>query len=143
MIRVIVGNQPFQRAAGLYIRYQVFVLERQIDRQDEFDDFDSDDRLYAVLYDGDQPVSTARFLPTATDQARLTRVATLSQYRGKGYAAQVIEALEQYAREQAYKRLVIHSEISAQSFYEGLGYQAFGEPYDEDGEPCQSVEKYL
>ncbi|HEL1004171.1 TPA: GNAT family N-acetyltransferase [Streptococcus equi subsp. zooepidemicus] len=143
MTRVIVGNQPFQRAASLYIRYQVFVLERQIDRQDEFDCFDDNDRVYAVLYDGDQPVSTARFLPTAKDQARLTRVATLRQYRGRGYGAQVIEALEQYAREQAYERLVIHSELSAQSFYEGIGYQAFGEPYYEDGEPCQSLVKYL
>ncbi|HEL0066635.1 TPA: GNAT family N-acetyltransferase [Streptococcus equi subsp. zooepidemicus] len=143
MTRVIVGNQPFQRAASLYIRYQVFVLERQIDRQDEFDYFDDNDRVYAVLYDGDQPVSTARFLPTAEDQARLTRVATLSQHRGRGYAAQVIKALEHYAKEQHYKRLVIHSELSAQSFYEGIGYQAFGEPYYEDGEPCQSLEKYL
>ncbi|HEK9982354.1 GNAT family N-acetyltransferase [Streptococcus equi subsp. zooepidemicus] len=143
MTRVIVGNQPFQRAASLYIRYQVFVLERQIDRQDEFDCFDDNDRVYAVLYDGDQPVSTARFLPTAEDQARLTRVATLSQHRGRGYAAQVIKALEHYAKEQHYKRLVIHSELSAQSFYEGIGYQAFGEPYYEDGEPCQSLEKYL
>lgn len=143
MTRVIVGNQPFQRAASLYIRYQVFVLERQIDRQDEFDCFDDNDRVYVVLYDGDQPVSTARFLPTAEDQARLTRVATLSQHRGRGYAAQVIKALEHYAKEQHYKRLVIHSELSAQSFYEGIGYQAFGEPYYEDGEPCQSLEKYL
>lgn len=141
MVKLIVGNQAFQRAASLYIRFSVFVLERKIKMEDEFDANDKCKTIYALLYDGDLPVSTGRFLPETADQARLTRIATLKDYRGKGYGAQVIQALENYARAEGYKKLVIHAELTAKSFYESIGYQPFGPEYEEDGEPCQSLMK--
>ncbi|WNZ93386.1 GNAT family N-acetyltransferase [Streptococcus iniae] len=141
MVRLIVGNQPFQRATSLYIRFSVFVLERKIKMEDECDANDNCKTIYAVLYDGNQPVSTGRFLPETTDQARLTRIATLKDYRGKGYGGKVIQALERHARAEGYTRLVIHAELTAKSFYESIGYQLFGHEYEEDGEICQSLAK--
>lgn len=141
MVRLIVGNQAFQKAASPYIRFSVFVLERKIKMEDEFDANDKCKTIYAVLYDGDQPVSTGRFLPETAEEARLTRIATLKDYRGKGYGAKVVQALEQYARAEGYTRLVIHAELTAKSFYESIGYQPFGHEYEEDGELCQSLAK--
>ncbi|EHI70435.1 GNAT family N-acetyltransferase [Streptococcus ictaluri] len=143
MKELIIGNQAFQRAASLYIRYSVFVLEKHIKRDEEFDDKDVSDTCYAVLYDHSEPVSTARFLPEIATEARITRVATLSKHRGKGYGAQIIRAMEKYAQKEGYHVLVIHSELSAKSFYETLGYKAKGQVYLEDGQACQTLEKHI
>ncbi|MBM9832671.1 GNAT family N-acetyltransferase, partial [Enterococcus faecalis] len=136
MADIQVGHQPYQRAASLYLRMIVFVLERGLDKADEFDVNDESGRIYAVAYEEDQPVSTARFLPENDREARISRVATLKEHRGKGYGAKVIEALEAYARTKGFVKLTIHSELTAKTFYERLGYQALGSVYEEDGEPC-------
>ncbi|VHF28198.1 histone acetyl transferase HPA2 and related acetyl transferase S [Streptococcus pyogenes] len=90
MVKVIVGQEPFQRAASLYLRFCVFVLERNIAMADEFDAHDEKGTVYAVVYDDDQPVSTGRFLAETKTEARLTRIVTLADYRGQGYGAKVI-----------------------------------------------------
>ncbi|MGT2933077.1 GNAT family N-acetyltransferase [Streptococcus catagoni] len=143
MVKLLVGTQPFQRAASLFIRYSVFVLERNIVMAEEFDTNDEKGTLYSVIYDGDLPVSTGRFLPETDTEARISRVATLREYRGQGYGAQVIAALENYAESEGYYKIIIHSELSAKTFYESIGYQPIGEVYEEDGEPCQSLEKMI
>lgn len=143
MVKVIVGQEPFQRAASLYLHFCVFVLERNIAMADEFDANDEKGTVYAVVYDDDQPVSTGRFLAETKTEARLTRIATLADYRGQGYGAKVIEALETYARQEGFRQLTIHSELTAQTFYESLGYQAYGPKYLEDGEYCQSLVKTI
>lgn len=140
---VVTGHQPFQRAASLYIRFAVFVLEHGIDRADEFDDYDEKGTVYTVVYEGQQPVATGRFLPLAEDEARLTRIATLEEYRGKGYGTQVVAALEDHALAHGYHQLIIHSELPAKTFYQSLSYRPIGEIYVEDGIPCQSLVKYL
>lgn len=143
MMKLVVGSEPFQRAASLFVRYQVFVLEGKIDLRDEFDSLDSDGTVYAVIYDDELPVSTGRFIPESDEKARLTRIATRKEYRGQGFAAEIIHALETFARERGFKHLVIHSELTAKTFYESVGYQAFGPIYQEDQVDCQSLEKYL
>ncbi len=138
-----VGSQEWQRAASLSVRYQVFVVEGKIDRADEFDQYDEKGRIYANLFLDGKPVSTGRFLPENNETARLTRIATLSPYRGNGYGSKIIAALEEYAREAGFRRVIIHAELTAKTFYEELGYQAFSEVYQEDGQDCQSLTKEL
>jgi len=136
-MKLLVNHLPYQRAASLYIRFSVFVIERNIKMEEEFDDNDEQDTIYAVLYDGKQPVSTGRFLPETQTEARLTRIATLKGYRGNGYGTKIIIALD------GYHYLTIHAELTAKDFYQTLGYQATGDIYMEDGEACQTLEKYL
>ncbi|VGQ29707.1 GNAT family N-acetyltransferase [Streptococcus pyogenes] len=109
---------------------------------DKFDANDETRTVYAVVYDNDQPVSTGQFLAETKIEARLTRIATLADYRGQGYGAKVIEALETYARQEGFRQLTIHSELTAQTFYENLGYQTYGPKCLEDGEYCQSILKW-
>ncbi|MBY5033948.1 GNAT family N-acetyltransferase [Streptococcus gallolyticus] len=141
MKKLVVGAGAYQRAASIHVRYQVFVLEGSIPKEEEFDQNDHEDTIYAVMYEGENPVSTARFLPLNNQEARITRVATCKKQRGLGYAGEVVTALEDYAVQHGIHRLIIHSELAAKSFYESIGYQAYGEVYMEDGVPCQSLEK--
>ncbi|HEM5989486.1 TPA: GNAT family N-acetyltransferase [Streptococcus suis] len=138
-----IGSETWERASSLYVRYQVFVLERGIAKEDEFDHQDIEGRVYANLFVGEEPVSTGRFLPVGPGQARLTRIATLAKYRGKGYGKMILNSLEVYARQAGFQQLDIHSELTAKTFYESLGYQASSEMYQEDGEWCQTLTKLI
>lgn len=141
--RLVLGNQDWLRASACYVRMNVFVLERNIAIEDEFDHLDTPDRVYAVLFVGKEPVATGRFVQESDEMARLTRIATLAHARGKGYGRQIIQALEQHAQTEGIRRIVIHSELTAKTFYEALGYQTCSDVYEEDGELCQSLEKLI
>lgn len=126
-MKLLVNHLPYQRAASLYIRFSVFVIERNIKMEEEFDDNNEQDTIYAVLYDGKQPVSTGRFLPETQTEARLTRIATLKGYRGNGYGTKIIIALENYAKENGYHYLTIHAELTAKDFYQTLWVSSYWE----------------
>ncbi len=137
------GTAAWLRAAAIYVRMQVFVLERGIAIQDEFDDNDVPGVTYAVIFDGKEPVATGRFLREGDDAGRLTRIATRADYRGKHLGTQIIRALERHAQNQRIHDLQIHAEVTAMSFYEGLGYHAISEEYLEDGVPCRVMERKM
>lgn len=142
-LQVMVGNQNWHRAASCYARMHVFVLERGLAIDDEFDQSDLDGTTYAVAFDGTQPVATGRYLQLDDTTARLTRIATLANYRGHHLGARVIAALEQVAAQRGVTKLLIHSEMTAKGFYETLGYQAHSAVYEEDGVACQTLLKEI
>ena len=98
---------------------------------------------YANLLVHGEPVSTGRFLLTESGTARLTRIATLAPHRGKGYAREIIQKLEEYAKNTNVLCINIHSELTSKTFYEMLGYQPTSEIYLEDGEWCKTLTKNL
>lgn len=142
-MKMVVGNQDWQRAASCFVRMQVFVLERKIAIADEFDALDTPGTVYAVLYDEDEPVATGRFIPESQQAARFTRIATVSRYRGQQLGSQIIRALEAYACQQGYTDVEIHSELTAVAFYKKLGYLPVSAVYEEDEVPCQTLARTL
>ena len=140
-LRLEVGRDSDLRAASSYIRMCVFVLEKKIVLADEFDQNDTSDTIYSVLFDGSRPVATARLLMEDTETARIGRVATIEAYRGKQLGSRVVRALEDLAKTQKFKQILIHAELSAAGFYENLDYHKKGEPYEEDGVPCITLVK--
>lgn len=144
MVEVVVGNQKWNRGAALAIRQAVFVTERGIAREDEFDDKDTDDTIYAVVYaDPAHPVATARFEQVGDDTVRPGRVATMPDGRHHGYGAMALRGLEQYAIEQGLTKSLIHGELDAIPFYERLGYVADDTIFYEDGAPVKTLTKEL
>lgn len=142
-MKIHIGNEPWQRAASFYVRMAVFVIERSITLKDEFDAYDTDEAVYSVLYDGDFPVATGRFMTIDATTCRLTRIATLKEYRGKQCGAQIILSLEEKAKAEGFKQSIIHSELTAVPFYKKQGYIEISEIYEEDGVPCQTLSKEL
>ncbi|MGC6767882.1 GNAT family N-acetyltransferase [Enterococcus sp. LJL128] len=137
------GSQPWQRAASCFVRMNVFVLEKGMQPELEFDAFDLPDTVYAVISAGYQPIATGRFIKETDDIARLTRIATLSDYRGQQLGTQIVRGLEEYAKQLDIKKTLIHAEAEAVPFYEKIGYQLISEVYYEDGVPCQTLSRDL
>lgn len=142
-MKLHIGNENWNQAAAYYVRMQVFVLERNIAIENEFDKNDHDGTVYVVLYDNEKPVATGRFLKTDDHIVRPGRIAVLKDYRNKGLGELVITELEKYAQNEGCHTSVIHGELSAAGFYEKLGYRRDPGVYEEDGVPCVTLKKTL
>lgn len=120
---------------------QVFVLERGIRLTEEFDLDDHDKTDYVVIYDENKPVATGRYKQMDAETIRPGRIAVLKDYRNRGLGQQIIEELEKAGLERGAKRSIIHGELTAEAFYEKLGYKKCSEEYLEDSVPCVTLEK--
>lgn len=138
------GKGPNFIQASKAIRLKVFVEEQGIPADEEFDGNDGPETVYVIYYEGDLPVATARYHAVeGAEEFQIGRVATLMEYRRKGYNRQCIQRLEDYGRELGFKKALIHSDLRALGYYESLGYQECSGHYLEDGVECVSVTKTL
>jgi len=143
-MELVISNAPFNRAAALSLRQAIFVTERGIPRDVEFDDRDTADRVYVNLYqDTTHPVATLRLEPQSSQEMRFGRVCTRQDLRGQGLGRRLLSAAETWSRDHGYTTGVIHGEVSAQGFYEHCGYSIADGPFDEDGAPVVVLHKVL
>ncbi|HNI84604.1 MAG TPA: YbgC/FadM family acyl-CoA thioesterase, partial [Ottowia sp.] len=116
------------------VRSAVFIEEQGIAHDEEWDALDAD-AVHAVVFNRlGVPVGTGRLLgePQA-GTARIGRMAVDRALRGGGVGRLLIEALQQAAAGRGDRRVVLSAQRSAEGFYQRLGYQLVGEPYDEVG----------
>ncbi len=143
-MELVISNAPFNRAAALSLRQAIFVTERGIPRDVEFDDRDTNDRVYVTLYqDATHPVATLRLEPQSPIEMRFGRVCTRQDLRGQGLGTRLLTAAEDWSRTHGFTTGVIHGEVSAQAFYERCGYVVNEGPFDEDGAPVVILHKNL
>lgn len=115
------------------VRTAVFVEEQGIAREDEWDAADAD-CLHVVAYNRlGQPVATARLLPAQAGVAKLGRMAVHRVLRGTGVGRNLVSALTQAAQARGDHCLRLSAQRSAQGFYQRLGFETVGQPYDEVG----------
>ena len=110
------------------IRQKVFVEEQQVDRQEEYDDFEPTSIHYLVYHD-QRPVGTARWRITA-DGIKLERFAVLKEFRNAGAGRTVLlEVLKDVIPLK--KRIYLNAQVTAMRFYEREGFLKEGELFVE------------
>ena len=125
------------------VRTAVFVEEQGIAREDEWDAADAD-CLHVVAYNRlGQPVATARLLPAQAGVAKLGRMAVHRVLRGTGVGRNLVSALTQAAQARGDHCLRLSAQRSAQGFYQRLGFETVGQPYDEVGIPHIEMQRRL
>jgi len=125
------------------VRTAVFVEEQGIAREDEWDAADAH-CLHAVAYNRlGQPVATARLLPAEAGVAKLGRMAVHRVLRGTGVGRSLVSALTQAAQARGDHCLRLSAQRSAQGFYQRLGFEAVGQPYDDVGIPHIDMQRRL
>lgn len=111
------------------VREAVFVNEQGYPVSEEFDDYD-EICPHLVLYDGKNPVATARiFMIDGTKTAKLGRIAVLKEYRGCHLGAKLMTELIKKAKEMGAYDMYISAQSYAVPFYEKFGFCAYGEEY--------------
>jgi predicted GNAT family N-acyltransferase len=116
---------------GYYIRRKVFIEEQDVPEELEVDEFD---RIaeHVVVYIEEKTVATGR-LVNIEGEDLLGRIAVLKELRGKGLGKVVVENLIKRAGEKGLEEIHLHAQLTAQKFYEKLGFHAYGEIFDDAG----------
>jgi predicted GNAT family N-acyltransferase len=116
------------------IREEVFVVEQNVPKEDEYDEFEISSTHFLAYCDG-QPCGTARW--RYTDKGiKLERFAVREGFRSSGVGSSLVQAvLADIASkpEAAGKKLYLHAQLTAVPLYEKFHFHKEGDIFDECG----------
>ncbi|SFS67334.1 GNAT family N-acetyltransferase [Halostagnicola kamekurae] len=126
------------------VRRRVFVEEQGVDEELEYDEHE-DEAVHFVAYEDDdeQPIGAARLREPEDSVGKVERVAVLESHRGTGVGRALMDALEAAAASNDLETLKLHAQTRAAGFYDELGYERYGEEFEEAGIPHVAMEKSL
>lgn len=144
---VVRATTEAEREDAFDVRHEVFVEEQGVPEELEWDEWDDrPDTVHFVAYDEDgEPVGAARLRPKedATGVAKVERVAVCEDRRGEDWGRQLMEAVEDAAREAGYAEVFLHAQRPVEDFYRRLGYETVSDVFEEAGIPHVEMEKRL
>jgi ElaA protein len=118
--------------AILAVREQVFSQEQNC-RAVDIDGLDQK-AVHVLCYHDKRLVGYTRILPASQDSVSFGRVLVVAVERGKGIAKQMMQAVLSYIRQHYAEYSVdISAQLYLQKFYEGFGFVAHGDVYDDGG----------
>lgn len=143
MCRVTLGSWSELAPGARQVRTEVFVHEQGVPVEMEWDEED-ETAIHALACNRlGLPVATGRLLQPLPGVAKIGRMAVNRVLRGAGLGREVLGALMQVATDRGDQEVSLHAQRSAQGFYQGLGFEPRGEPFDEAGIPHIDMFKRL
>jgi len=113
---------------GFQIRRKVFVEEQRVNRNDEYDHFETTAQHYLAFSDN-QPVGAARWRETMNG-IKLERFAVLKDHRNKGIGSFILKKILRDVAPMK-KTIYLHAQLSAVNFYKREGFRIVGEIFSE------------
>lgn len=133
MICVVLDYAPC-----LTVRRQVFIEEQGIAEIDEVDGRDPQ-AVHLLATDAGRPIGAARILIDGKI-GKIGRICVLSEKRGTGLGANLVEAAVDYLRQQGnVTQAKLGSQDHAIGFYARLGFHPIGPIYQDAGIPHQDM----
>jgi len=130
--------RPAERAAAFAVRARVFIREQHVPPALEWDEFDRA-ALHWIAVAGGRVIGTVRLVLLPRRVGRLGRLAVDRGWRGRGVGRRLVLCVHRAARRRGLRRVELWSQTTALSFYEGLGYRAFGPVFDDAGIPHRKM----
>jgi len=126
--------KPWEQAseAAYAVRQEVFIREQGVPEDMELDEYDPG-AVHVLAYLNAQCIATARLVRLDAKSAQIGRMAVLVELRGQGIGTAMLKKLLELAMSEGISSLILHSQVSAVSFYEKLGFKADGPSYQEAG----------
>lgn len=138
--KIVYGTPDYE--TSIVIRNEVFRKPHGLDIKD--DDLSSDKVVEMFgAYMEDKLIATIFLDIVDKDTIKIRNVAILDEYRGKGLGKYLMDHVEDIARERGYTKSVLMGRVSAEKFYNKLGYKTISEAYDYKTVPHVDMEKYL
>ena len=81
--------------------------------------------------------------PLDSDTAQLRAMAVYNEWQGKGIGRLLVQALERYASQNGYKKVILHARKVIHEFYKSMNYKIHGDEFLEVGIPHLQMEKSL
>lgn len=127
---------------ALIIRHDVFVFEQGVPVDLEIDELENQTE-HVVLYQEDEPIAVARILELENDTYKIQRVATLKEFRGKGFGAELMKQIELRIKELNATKITLGAQNTALDFYKKLGYSVEGDEFMDAGIPHHTMIKNI
>lgn len=122
-------------AQCVQVRTSVFVHGQNVPAQREIDDFENDAHHYLAVFD-DQAAGAVRWRRSEKNPAiaKIERLATLSDFRGKGVGKALMAfIIADIKKEKDITTILLGSQDHAIPFYEAMGFKICGEGYFDGG----------
>ena len=123
----------------LKLRVDIFVVEQNC----PYPELDGADEKAIHLYikEDDAVIAYLRIIPSKTGTARIGRVVTKIEHRGKGLSSQLMKRAMEYIREHYPEdTMILSAQEHLQDYYGSFGFKAVSEVYLEDGIPHVDME---
>ena len=130
-IKILNPGEDYSEA--MKVRYAVFVEEQGVPYENEADEYDKS-AYHAVIIDREAPIACGRIY-FKDGSAKLGRVAVLKEYRCRGHAIKICDALINIAVSHNLKKIILHSQTYAVPLYEKLGFKCEGDEFLEEAMP--------
>jgi|TARA_Y100000310_G_C20275579_1_gene620058 predicted GNAT family N-acyltransferase len=125
------------RQALSAIRHAVFVKEQGVPLELELDGEDASARHAAAFSDDGEIIGTARML----DSGKIGRMAVCQPLRRQGIGRALLDALVEEARRMGLAHVSLGAQLLAIPFYEGAGFQAYGDVFLDAGIDHQMMKR--
>ena len=109
---------------------------------DNFLQHDAEDFIIG-LFEKNKIIAVLHLKPLPCFVLKMRQVAVDETFQGKGYGRKLVMFSEEFARNKAYKKIVLHARETAVSFYKKSGYEISGDKFFEIGIPHFRMEKAL
>lgn len=139
-VKLVTTDEDRERAFAL--RKEVFVKEQGVPLSLELDEYD-ERAIHFLVNDGEDSIATARLREIEPHIGKVERVCVLTNYRGKRLGVLIMEAVEQYAKKEAFQKLKLNAQSYAVPFYEKLEYTVTSPEFMDAGIPHRAMEKQL
>jgi len=132
MADIQVVTSQAEIAECLRLRRIVFIEEQNVPEHEEVDGDDGHCTHVLVSVNG-IPTGAARF-QYISEKAKIQRVCVLQEARGTGLGAELMKAIVKFIKQDGkVHTAVLGAQVHALSFYEKLGFEAYGEEYMDAG----------
>ncbi len=122
----------------IYVRTKVYIEEQGFVH--EFDDKE-DIAQHLTIYKDGQLIGCARGYIDADGLGLVQRITVLKAFRNQGFGKYLVKRMEDKLRSMNAEGFKLHAQQEKVSFYERLGYQAFGKADFEEFMPHQWMKK--
>ncbi len=123
MYKVIIPTTDTEWQTYFDLRYRVLREPFQRPRGSEQDEYDQVGYHRMVVNDAGAAVAIGRLHFNNPDEGQIRFMASAPEHRGEGHGVAIVYALEQFARQEGAKHIVINSRDNTLGFYQKCGYQ--------------------
>lgn len=119
----------------LNLRIRVFVDEQGVsfeEELDEYDDLNREDVIHIAAIKSDTIIATSRYIIKGKEY-KIGRVAVDKAYRGLKIGTKMLQYIEKQAINSGIESMVLGSQKIATEFYKSLGYEEYGDIFDDAG----------
>lgn len=141
MVKTVRVTEKQQLDAAFQIRETVFVGEQGVSLDVEIDEHEAE-ADHVLVYVDDKPVGTGR-VRIVEGVAKLERICILPSHRQTGLGREILNRLEEIAREKGVLKAKLHAQAQAEGFYKKLGYSTVSPVFMEEGIPHVLMVKEL